>query len=105
MKIYHLLFVLHTAFLLPGLIISGGDGALTSIETFPADDPSCNIPPFPGKGKPLIILFSSQGRYGHSLSVVENGRQLVACGGWYTGKSCISWRCGQDGWTHYATLR
>ena len=58
MKIYHLLFVLHTAFLLPGLIISGGHGTETgvpgvealSIETFPADDPSCNIPSFPAPG-------------------------------------------------------
>ena len=50
MKIYHLLFVLHTAFLLPGLIISGGLGTETSVEMFPADDLSCNIPPFPGKG-------------------------------------------------------
>ena len=105
MKIYHLLFVLHTAFLLPGLIISGGSGAETSIETFPADDLSCNIPPFPGRGKPLIFLFSSQGRYRHSLSVVDNGRQLVACVGYKTETSCISWRSGQDEWTQYATLR
>ena len=25
--------------------------------------------------------------------------------GSYTKTSCISWRSGQDGWTHYATLR
>ena len=54
---------------------------------------------------PLNLLFSSQGRYGHSLSVVDNGRQLVVCGGWLYNSSCISWRSGQDEWTHYATLR
>jgi len=78
-----------------GLIITGGAETETSIETFPADDPSCNIPPFPAR------------RQYHSLSVVDNGRQLVACGGddRYTRKSCISWRSGQDEWTEYATLR
>jgi len=74
-----------------GLIISGGHRTETSIETFPADDLSCNIPPFPAPG-----------RVDHSLSVV--GRQLVTCGGEYTLTSCISWRSGQDEWTEYATL-
>ena len=55
--------------------------------------------------KPLILLFSSQGRHYHSLSVIDNGRELVACGGIHTLTDCISWRSGQDGWTHYATLR
>ena len=55
--------------------------------------------------KPLILLFSSQGRHYHSLSVIDDGRELVACGGLYTLTSCISWRSGQNGWTHYATLR
>ena len=48
-------------FLFAGLIISGGAGARTRIETFPADDPSCNIPPFPNPGNlssshPFILL-------------------------------------------------
>jgi len=60
----------------------------TSIETFPPI-PNCTIPPFPHPG-----------RWAHTVSVVENGRQLVACGGY----DCISWRSGQDEWTHYATL-
>ena len=29
----------------------------------------------------------------------------MACGGSNTRTDCISWRSGQDGWTHYATLR
>ena len=55
--------------------------------------------------KPLILLFSFQGRKGHSLSVINNGSELVACGGRDTTTDCISWRSGQDEWTHYATLR
>jgi len=74
-----------------GLIITGGQEAETSIETFPAN--CMNIPPFPAPG-----------RFGHTLSVVENGRQLVVCGGGSTETSCISWIRGQDEWTHYATL-
>jgi len=77
-----------------GLIITGGQGAETSIETFPPDDANCmNIPPFPA------------GRIGHTLSVVENGRQLVVCGGSGAETSCISWISGEEEWTHYATLR
>jgi len=74
-----------------GLIITGGQEAETSIETFPAN--CMNIPPFPAPG-----------RIGHTLSVIENGRQLVVCGGGSTETSCISWIRGQDEWTHYATL-
>jgi len=80
-----------------GLVITGGWGSPkhTSIETFPTA-PTCTIPSFPEPG----------GRAGHTLSVLENGRQLVACGGiWGAKKSCISWRSGQDEWTHYAKLR
>ena len=55
--------------------------------------------------KPLILLFSSQGRRYHSLSVINNGSELVACGGINTMTDCISWRSGQDEWTHYANLR
>ena len=29
----------------------------------------------------------------------------MACGGFDTKTDCISWRSGQDEWTHYATLR
>jgi len=77
-----------------GLIITGGQEAETSIETFPADDANCmNIPPFPAPG-----------RWAHTLSVIENGRQLVVCGGRSTETSCISWIRGQEEWTHYATL-
>jgi len=35
---------------------------------------------------------------------VENGQQLVACGGFDTLSSCLSWRRGEDDWTDYATL-
>jgi len=89
-----------------GLIISGGQTSGTNIETFPTQLTSnCTIPPFP-----------LPGRVFHSLSVVENGQQLVACGGRgpvsgpgapiYTDirTSCISWHVGQDDWTDYATL-
>ena len=41
-----------------GLIISGGDGVETNIETFPVDaDASCTIPPFPAPGN--LSSFSS----------------------------------------------
>jgi len=75
-----------------GVIISGGEGTETSIETFPAEA-NCTIPPFP-----------QPGRKGHSLSVIKDGTELVACGGRDTLTDCISWRSGQDEWTHYATL-
>jgi len=73
-----------------GLVITGG--YTTSIETFPAEA-HCTIPPFPDRG-----------RSGHTLSVIDQGRQLVACGGWDTTKSCISWRHGQESWEDYHTL-
>ena len=48
MKIYHLLFVcIAYSYFIAGLVITGGNGTETSIETFPAD---CSIPPFPGSG-------------------------------------------------------
>ena len=37
--------------------------------------------------------------------MIDDARELVACGGWDTRTDCISWRSGQDEWTHYATLR
>ena len=41
-----------------GLIITGGQGAETSIETFPVDaDAKCTIPPFPAPGN--LSSFSS----------------------------------------------
>jgi len=74
-----------------GLVITGGSGAAaTSVETFPVD---CSIPPFPGNG-----------RWDHSLSVINQGKQLVVCGGDSTEKSCISWRQGQEGWKEFHTL-
>jgi hypothetical protein len=85
-----------------GVIITGGatararrgDPVTRSIETLPTET-TFTIPPFPAPGRTF-----------HTLSVVENGRQLVACGGIEadTRRSCISWRRGQDEWTHYATL-
>jgi len=78
-----------------GLVITGGKGAETSIETFPVET-DCSIPPFP-----------EPGREGHSLSVIDHGRQLVACGGYNNRikRSCISWRHGQEeGWKDYHTL-
>ena len=41
-----------------GLIIAGGSGTATSIETLPADDLSCNIPPFPAPGNPSSSFYS-----------------------------------------------
>ena len=46
------------SFLFAGIIITGGDGAETSIEMFPAADANCmNIPPFPAPGN--LSSFSS----------------------------------------------
>ena len=47
-------------FLFPfaGLVISGGARTAKSIETFPADDPSCTIPPFPAPGNLLSSFYS-----------------------------------------------
>jgi len=73
-----------------GLVITGGEEAATSVETFPAN---CSIPPFP-----------EPGRYHHSLSAINQGKQLVACGGSDTEKSCISWQQGQEGWKDFHTL-
>ena len=44
-------FVVCIAYSFPiaGLVITGGAGATTSVETFPAEA-DCLIPPFPGKG-------------------------------------------------------
>jgi len=76
----------------PGIIISGGRGAETSIETFPAEA-NCSIPSFPEPGRSY-----------HSLSLIKNGQTIVACGGEKTRKDCISWQNGQSEWTHYANL-
>ena len=59
----------------------------------------------PIQSRPVDVLFSSQGRRQHSLSVIGNSQQLVACGGINTETSCIAWRSGQDEWSHFATLR
>ena len=46
------------SFLFAGIIITGGEGTETSIETFPAADANCmNIPPFPAPGN--LLYFSS----------------------------------------------
>merc|ERR1711962_1926180 len=73
-----------------GLIITGGYGAETDVEVFPANA-SCKIP-----------SFSQPGRYGHSLSVIND--TLVACGGEDTMTTCISWKKGQDSWEDFHTL-
>ena len=91
-----------------GLTISGGFGTETNIETFPVKV-NCAIPPFPAPGISYMLLMSSsrctlQGRRYHSLSVIKSG-DLVACGGFFTRKSCISWRIGQAGWIEFANLR
>ena len=56
----------------------------------------------------MLLMSSSrctlQGRRYHSLSVIKSG-DLVACGGFFTRKSCISWRIGQAGWIEFANLR
>ena len=90
-----------------GLIVSGGSGTKTSIESFPAKA-NCIFRPFPSPGNLLYSsrpFISSQGRVGHSLSVINEGQTLVACGGTDATRSCISWKSGQVRWTHYATLR
>ena len=94
-----------------GLIITGGSGTETTIETLPADS-NCSIPPFPSQGKPILLLIldhdqdvQTKGRYAHSISVINDGTTLVACGGDDTPNDCISWRQGQAGWEHYADLR
>jgi len=74
-----------------GLIITGGVYRnKTDVEIFPAKA-NCTIPPFP-----------SPGREDHSLSVIND--TLVACGGYNTKESCISWKRGQDGWEDFHTL-
>ena len=59
---------------------------------------------------PHLIVIVVKGRWGHSLSVIND--TLVACGGGSTGsgdtktsKSCILWKKGQDGWEDFHTLR
>ena len=93
-----------------GLIISGGfaKNPLTNIEMFPAEV-NCSIPPFPAPGITLTHLIqnskSSQGRHWHTLSVINNGRAIVACGGGSGSRTCIFWRHGQAEWKHYHTMR
>ena len=148
-KIYFIQF--HKAILLQGLFITGGTVGRwyvrplppfpipswsqvpqPSTEMFPAT--LCPVKPFPIPPHPIppppsphnpLRFPKSKGLYGHSLSVVDNGRKLVACGGmteqWIFGgigigfgdggidvvlysspearTVCISWQDGQDGWT------
>ena len=37
--------------------------------------------------------------------LTEDRGRLVACGGLGGVSTCVSWRRGQDTWTHYSTLR
>ena len=148
-KFYFIQF--HKALLLQGLFITGGTVGRwyvrplppfpipswsqvpqPSTEMFPAT--LCPVKPFPIPPHPIppppsphnpLRFPKSKGLYGHSLSVVDNGRKLVACGGmteqWIFGgigigfgdggidvvlysspearTVCISWQDGQDGWT------
>ena len=56
-------------------------------------------------------VISTSGKHYHSLSVVNNGRKLVACGGTIDEggnidtKDCLSWESGQSEWKHFHTLR
>ena len=56
-------------------------------------------------------VISPSGKHYHSLSVVNNGRKLVACGGTIDEggnidtKDCLSWESGQAEWKHFHTLR
>ena len=57
-----------------GLVITGGSGTATSIETLPADDLSCNIPPFPAPGNLSSFYFPPKGeRATPSLSSTTGG--------------------------------
>merc|ERR1712038_1877683 len=41
----------------------------------------------------------------HTLSVINNGTTLVACGQVRSStSSCVSWQAGKGGWKDYATL-
>ena len=106
---------LYTALFTAGLFITGGSGEhKTSIEMFPAT--LCPVTPFPIPSFPTSL--TGKGRYSHSLSVVDNGRKLVSCGGRHADgysyssllldrfiqKHCISWRSGQDKWTYERNL-
>ena len=51
---------------------------------------------------PHLIVIVVKGRSDHSLSVIND--TLVACGGFDTKKSCISWKKGQDDWEYFHTL-
>ena len=98
-----------------GLIIAGGlsngwEEPVSNIEEF-SSEASCSIPPLPEPGNIVSAsstIISSKGRFGHSLSVINN--TLVACGGYgyglnTIGSSCIFWQKGQASWSHYHTLR
>jgi len=94
-----------------GLIITGGSGTETIIETLPADS-GCSIPPFPSPGNQSCSFIrdhdhdiQTKGRKEHSFSLINDGTTLVACGGEDTPNDCISWQQGQAGWEHYADLR
>ena len=69
------------------MIISGGGGALTSVEVFyPTDDKkSCVLPSLPDQ------------RYYHTMD------SLQVCGGWWTTTTCITFTSGQWVTSHALT--
>ena len=77
-----MIYVIHH----PGLVISGGEGALTSVEIFiPSTNHSCTLPSLP------------DWRYHHTMS------GLTICGGLDTKTTCLQLSFGVWGVTH--TLR
>ena len=102
-----------------GLIVTGGNAMdrRKNVEVFP-EKLDCALPPqLPDPGElsprqvPCLTFFWKwawgrnifQGRYRHSLSVINDS--LVVCGGKGTEKSCISWKQGQTSWEDFHTLR
>ena len=102
-----------------GLIVTGGNeiDRRKNVEVFP-EKLDCPLPPqLPDPGElsprqvPCLTFFWKwawgrnifQGRYRHSLSVINDS--LVVCGGKGTEKSCISWKQGQTSWEDFHTLR
>ena len=120
-----------TCILYVGLIVTGGNyiDRRKNVEVFP-EKLDCPLPPQlpdPGELSPTQVPWLTyfwkwawgrnglgtltkhlirplfQGRYRHSLSVINDS--LVVCGGEGTEKSCISWKQGQTSWEDFHTLR
>ena len=104
----NLLFEFHSAFQLQGWLSQEEKELQQALKL---SQPTARSPLFLNQvTSPLLIIsllnpFSSQGRKGHSLSVTDQGKRLVVCGGYDTRTSCISWWHGQEGWTHFHTLK